>query len=132
MVLYHHRCSRFGTFIVTHHGVLLLKLPGLCLHTRLRCVVWDATSGADLLCMKISHHTGGWYFEWAGWEQHSAHPAWLHPNALVLRAAFETLAAERAEAAGAAAGGGGTRDVAAQPRQLAGLWARLRSRLAGC
>lgn len=40
--------------------------------------------------------SGGWYFEWVGYDAGrnafgGEHPAWLPPTAMVLRAAFETL-----------------------------------------
>ena len=59
---------------------------------------------------------GGWYLEWPGYK-HTGHAAWLDPAVFVLRAAFETLEAERTEAAA----------CAAQPSE--GIWARLKAKL---
>ena len=59
---------------------------------------------------------GGWYLEWPGYK-HSGRTAWLDPAVFVLRAAFETLEAERAEAAARAA------------LQSEGIWARLKAKL---
>jgi hypothetical protein len=57
--------------------------------------------GAQLQARKFAQAaasvpSGGWYFEWVGYDAGRSalggeHPAWLPPTAMVLRAAFETL-----------------------------------------
>lgn len=74
-----------------------------------------------------THTTGGWYFEWVGYDSRrgvaaAEHPAWLDPLAMVLRAAFETLQVESEAAAEA------EQAAFAAP---AGLWRRLKSKVVG-
>ncbi len=67
--------------------------------------------------------SGGWYLELPD-RRHSGHPAWVAPEALVLRAALDTLLRE--------GGGGGGRRGEADSRgagPAATLWTRLRARL---
>lgn len=112
-----HQAVVSETPFVKHLDFIAMKGVGGLKCDRLvsRCKrAWLPPSSTWLFPPRCDTHTiGGWYIEVASSKHHS-HPAWIRPEVLVLRAAVETLRAER---------------LASREARTPGIWARFMSRL---